>query len=340
MPLSPACTSIRVEVGTMKALVVAVLSLALLAVPATLTQAANSRYPAYHWPIKPFNQQHPIRGAFGDPRIVTAGQPFGLTGPDRPGGHSFHNGVDIAAATGTPVYPVVSGVVVRNKPGQIVVHTRDGRSFQYYHLTAAPSVRVGRTVVAGHTVLGWIRSTYQHVHLAEIDGSVIHNPLDPGHLEPYRDWTRPSAIALYTHVGPGAKLLENHAVGPGDELAVAAADPPVISAPGSWYGLPQTPALVEWRLFRGTVGTPWRIAVDFRHTQPPARYFWNVYGAGTYQNCPTFADHIYHGTRGRYLFRLHIHPDRLQPGPYRLAVRVTDTHGNRSTTRWPLVVTD
>ena len=25
---------------------------------------------AYSWPFKPFNQQHPIRGFFGDPRTV------------------------------------------------------------------------------------------------------------------------------------------------------------------------------------------------------------------------------------------------------------------------------
>src|ERR1700730_14677417 len=26
---------------------------------------------AYHWPIKPFDRQHPIRGDFGDPRTVS-----------------------------------------------------------------------------------------------------------------------------------------------------------------------------------------------------------------------------------------------------------------------------
>jgi hypothetical protein len=123
-------------------------------------------------------------------------------------------------------------------------------------------------------------------------------------------------------------------------LAVAAADPPTLEVPAPWDGLPQAPALVEWRLFRGQTGTPWRIAVDFRHTEPRQRLFWEIYGAGTYQNNPTFAGRIYHGTPGRYLVRLHIHPDRLQPGPYTLAVRVADTHGNRSTTRFPLVIVD
>ena len=325
----------------MKALIVAVLSLALLVIPATqVTASPTSSRLTYHWPIKPFNQQHPVRGAFGDPRIVSTDQPFGWTWANQSGGHSFHNGIDIVALPGTPVYPVVSGRVVRAKPGQIVVYTSDGRSFQYYHLSVGPAVRVGKTVVAERTVLGWIRPQYEHVHLAEIDGSVIHNPLDPGHLEPYNDRTKPVATALYLQDGRGASPLNGRSIGRGDHLAVDAADPQAVGVPGKWDGLPQAPALVEWRLFHGQTTTAWRIAVDFRHTQPPPRYFWEVYGAGTYPNSPSFADHIYHGTPGRYLFRLHIQPGRLRPGLYRIAARVTDTHGNRSTTRWPLVITD
>jgi hypothetical protein len=41
---------------------------------------------------------------------------------------------------------------------------------------------------------------------------------------------------------------------------------------------------------------------------------------------------------GRYLFRLHIQPNRLHPGLYQLAVRVADVRGNRSTAWWPLQI--
>lgn len=347
MPFASAHTSIWVEVGTMKSLVVAGLSLALLVVPATQVAAAadssshgsspHARF-AYHWPIKPFERQHPVRGAFGDPRIVSVEQPFGWTGPNQPGAHSFHNGIDIVAPPGTPVYPVVSGRVVRAKPDQIVVHTDDGRSFQYYHLSRAQAVRVGKTVLARHSVLGWIRVRFGHVHLAEIDGSVVHNPLDRGHLEPYRDWHKPVATDLYVNDGPVASPLDGRLIGRGDTLSVAAADPQAMPVPGPWSGLPQTPRLVEWRLFHGQRWTPWNVAVDFRHTEPTPRYFWDVYGVGTYQNSPAFANHIYLGMAGRYLFRLHIHSGRLGSGSYRIAVRVTDDRNNRSTTRWPLEI--
>src|SRR5438270_6458676 len=60
---------------------------------------------AYAWPIAPFDVQHPIRGAFDDPRSgITRG---GLTES------SFHFGVDIVAPDGTPVYAVASGTVFR-----------------------------------------------------------------------------------------------------------------------------------------------------------------------------------------------------------------------------------
>lgn len=330
----------------MKTLVVVGLSLAFLLVPATRLAAAadssshsaSSRTSlAYHWPIKPFKSPNPIRGTFGDPRIVSDGEPFGWTGPSESAGHSFHNGIDIVAAPGTPVYPVVSGRVAQAKPGEIVVNTYDGRAFQYYHLTKAGAVKLGRRVVADRTVLGWIRSTYQHVHLAEIDSHVVHNPLAPGHLEPYLDPTRPVATELYVDDGPVPSPVAGRSIGPGDVVAVAADDPPSMALPGEWSGSAQVPALVEWRLFHGGTRTPWKVAVDFRRTLPPVRDFWEVYGSGTYQNSPTF-DHIYHGMAGRYLFRLHIHPNQLRPGSYQLAVRVTDIRGHRSTAWWPLEI--
>lgn len=291
---------------------------------------------SYHWPVKPFDRQHPIRGAFGDPRIVSRSLHFGWTGPTQTAAYSFHNGVDIVAAPGTPVYPVVSGRVKRANKGEIVVLTADARSFQYYHLTKARAVRQGSCVIAYRTVLGWIRTSYGHVHLAEIDHHVVHNPLDRGHLVPYRDWTRPVATDLYVDYGSPPSKLGGRPLGPGGLLSVNVADSPSIPVVGPWYDLPQVPALVEWRLFHGTTRTAWHVAVDFRRTEPLPRLFWDVYGAGTYENCPTFDQHSYPGLPGRYLIRIHLHPNLLDAGSYRLAVRVSDIRGNRSSRWWPL----
>jgi murein DD-endopeptidase MepM/ murein hydrolase activator NlpD len=315
---------------------------AVLAVPAAGMAAtpgvAHTQFGplSYHWPVKPFDRQHPIRGGFGDPRTVSPDEPFGLTGPNESGSYSFHNGVDIVAPTGTPVYPVVSGRVARALPDEIVIDTYDGRAFQYYHLSKARNIQRGAKVVVDRTVLGWIRNRFGHVHLSELDGHVIHNPLDYGHLEPYDDSTRPVATEVYLDNGQPTSVA-GRAIHPRDPLAVAAYDPPAMDVPGEWSGLPQAPALVEWRLFHAGAYTPWQVVVDFRSTEPPAREFWSVYAPGSYQNHPTF-DHRLFDNPGRYLFRINLTGD-LQPGLYRLQVQVADVRRNHSTTTWALQIT-
>jgi hypothetical protein len=274
---------------------------------------------------------HPVRGAFGDPRGVHTLQPFGWTGPNRVGSDSFHSGIDVFATPGTPVYPVVSGRVVIRGQNLIVVRTADGRSFQYDHLARA--VHRGQFVVAERTVLGWIQTRFGHVHLTEVDGHVGHNPLDPGHLEPYHDKTTPTATGLYVEDGPLPSELAGRSVGPNARLVVAVADPQPLPTPGPWLGLPQVPALVEWRL-DGRTHTSWRIAADFRKTAPPPRDFWQVYGPGTYQNSPVFDHRLFLGTPGRYLIRLHFRS--VRPGLYRVDVRVADVCENQSIASWPL----
>src|SRR5581483_10320870 len=107
---------------------------------------------------------------------------------------TFHNGVDICAPTGTAVYPVASGTVRVLSGDAVSVSTGSGRTFQYFHIE--PRVRSGTPVVAYRTILGTVRPEYQHVHLSEIDAYRVHNPAQPGHLEPYRDGTVPVVSEL------------------------------------------------------------------------------------------------------------------------------------------------
>src|SRR5438445_12206279 len=95
--------------------------------------AAPTAASAYPWPIKPFNEQHPIRANFGDPRTVFLNTMLtdGLQGP---GTFLFHNGIDIAAPGGTPVYPVISGKVRYIDESALSVKTKRRRVFQSFHL--------------------------------------------------------------------------------------------------------------------------------------------------------------------------------------------------------------
>ncbi len=314
----------------------------LLAAVAMLLLLAGSAEPGaarpsltYHWPVKPFDRQHPVRGAFGDPRTLVNDLPFGVTRPHDRGAYSFHSGIDIVAAPGTPVYPVADGRVVLAGLHGIVVDSSNSRQFFYWHLRN--NVTIGQQVVADQTVLGWIRRPFDHVHFGEVDGHHPQNPLTRGHLEPYVDHTTPYVTGLYVDNGRSLKLMNGGVLGPDTTLAVAAVDAPAMPVPGSFAGLPQTPALVEWRLRAGREWKRWHIAADFRHTEPVSTDFWKIYAAGTYQNSPVFERRLYTGIAGQYLFRVNLDPKRLPPGRYQLEVRVADVRGNQSTAMWPLV---
>jgi hypothetical protein len=283
----------------------------------------------YHWPIKPFDQQHPIRGNFGDPRTISTSA-LGDDNQTSTGSFAFHNGVDISAATGTPVYPVVSGTAKIGSADEVTVVTDDFRAFQYFHIT--PAVRPGQHVIVDRTILGTVQPQWLHVHLSEIDGFHIHNPLDPGHLEPYQDHTIPQVAQLrFTNQG---NTLDPGKLHGKVTIAAQATDLPTIPVPGAWLGFPVTPALVAWTLTnaQGKPIIPETIASDFRHTEPPNRGFWNVYAAGTYQNFPVFDHHYYLGQPGQYLFNLTKKPlntQKLPNGTYHITVNVSDTCANR-----------
>lgn len=286
----------------------------------------------YHWPIKPFDRQHPIRGNFGDPRTISAAT-FGEDGPGSIGLFSFHNGVDISASTGTPVYPVVSGTVKKGRGDTVIVVTRDSRIFQYIHIR--PNVHAGQHVVAYKTILGTVRPVWHHVHLTEIDGLRVHNPVDPGHLEPYEDHTVPRVDDLIITAANGVPLDPTSLHGKISIVADAEDQPALKVFPNVWSGFPVTPALVSWRIVAtGDVTVvPERVAADFRHSEQPRRDFWRIYDGGTYQNFPQFDHYYYYRHPGLYLFRLTKKPldtRQLPNGTYGITVDVADVCGNRS----------
>src|SRR5262249_14168594 len=294
----------------------------------------------YHYPIQPFDQQHPIRGFFGDPRTLTT-EEFAQDSSTSPGSFGFHNGFDITAAAGTPVFPVVSGVVSAHLySDEVTVQTRDGRRFQYYHLR--PSVRLGERVIVDRTLLGHVLPVWLHVHLTEIDVFRPHNPVDPGHLEPYHDHTAPFVQSVLFRT-PDGRVVNPLSLHGRVDIAADAADTPPVPVPGFWFGFPVTPAVVAWRLVRpdGKVVVPRHVVVDFRRTEPDNRDFWQVYASGTYQNFPVFGHHYYWRIPGRYLFRLTRQPldtKLIRNGRYLLTVDLADVCGNRGSLTEQIVV--
>ncbi len=262
---------------------------------------------SYSWPLEPFDQPHPVRAYFNDPRI---------SGRSR----AFHFGIDISAPNGTPVYAVEAGEVHLEDPRAISVATGDV-DFGYWHVV--PVVQHHQQV-AKHALLGHVDAPWLHVHFAERREGTYRNPLRAGALTPWHDDTRPT-VTRVTLSRDGTELPLTAVHGAVDVIAEAHDTPP-IEVPPPWRDLPVTPALLRWRLLRGTeVVRPWHMPVDFRATLQPKSAYGRVYAPGTRQNR---AD-----TPGLYRFYLARtwSTSLLPDGNYKLQVQATDLAGNTGT---------
>jgi hypothetical protein len=298
---------------------------ALFAVALVATASAS----AYPWPIKPFHQQHPIRANFGDPRTRFWNTMLtdGLQGP---GLFQFHNGVDIAAPEGTPVYPILSGTAGLIDGAAVLVRS-PGHKFQYFHII--PTVHNGQHVVAQRTVLGHVIHAANHVHLTEIRGRRVWNPLARGGLAPYVDRTTPQIDAIFARPVTSLVPIESNTVCGKVSLVAAAHDTPPLAVPGTFAGYPVSPAYVTWSLtmLEGLTYIPTIPAADFRTTLPLVRNFWNVYARGSYQNAPRFSNQQFQ-MPGRFIYNLAQTFDTgsYPNGTYEVRVHVSDMRGNWS----------
>jgi hypothetical protein len=307
------------------------LLLALLAAGLVLPASAA----AYPWPVKPFNKQHPIRANFGDPRTVFQLALF-QNGIEGPGTFQFHNGIDIAAPDGTDVYPVMSGTAVLLDAESLAVKTDENRIFQYFHII--PLVHDGEHVIAQKTVLGYIRRGAGHVHLTEIRGFRVWNPLARGGLAPYRDRTKPTVAEVDFRRLNTLQELDPLGICGQVSLVADVFDTPQMKISGSFAGFPIAPAFVRSTMRRvgsGKVISYRNVAADFRTTLPTEPDFWKIYARGTYQNAPRFGPRQYNLMPGRFLYNLTpldgLDTQTLPNGVYQITVQATDMRGNTRT---------
>jgi hypothetical protein len=287
----------------------------------------------FQWPVKPFDRPHQIRGAFGDPRTVFRGPPTSATLYAGTGSFSFHEGVDITAPDGTPVYPVATGTVTRVTKEWAGVDCGNGRSFEYWHINAR--VKVGQRVIAGKTILGAIKHGESHVHMTELDHGRPVNPVAPGRLSPYKDTTVPriSSLALRNTERGSAEMPQFVR---GSVFLVADAfdtaesiDTPGLRTPGIYRNWPVSPARVTWRVERwnGQVAVRTHLARDVRESIPSNRRFWQTFARGTYQGQSVFGPHYSYLQPGHYVFNLAggvFDTRTLRDGVYDLVVTAAD----------------
>jgi peptidase M23-like protein len=308
------------------------LSFLLAVCGASLVASGNAW--AYPWPVKPFNKQHAVRANFGDPRTVFQ-LPLFQDGIDGPGDFNFHNGIDISAPDGTPVYPVLSGTVKKIEALEVSVDTPENRTFQYVHIV--PIVHVGQQVVAKRTVVGYVARTYGHVHLTELRGTQVWNPLAKGGIAPYRDTIKPTISSITLR--PWHELQDIDPLGVCGTVSLVSEifDTPQLKVRGAFAGFPVSPALVTWALRRAVTGkviVQTTTVADFRGTLPLPPEFWHVYARGTYQNAPRFGPRQFSLMPGRFIYELTpqgLDTRKLTNGVYQIIVRASDIRGNART---------
>jgi Peptidase family M23 len=280
-------------------------SVALLAVVAALCAPAQAG--AYSWPLKPFDQPHPIRGAFGDPR-------FHL---DAEGALSaFHFGVDIAAPDGTRVYAVEPGYV-HARASSVAIENRTGRVFGYWHIV--PAVHTGQHVKR-HQLVGRVARGWGHLHFAESFHGDYKNPLRKGALTPFLDRSVPviESVGLLSPSGGGVNA--EHVVGAID-IAASIYEVPPVPDPPPWQVARLTPATIWWTLSgpNGVLLSP--LVVDFGLGLPlNGLYNW-LYATGSYQNKAN--------RPGHYVFWLAhgLNTADLPDGRYALTISAENTRG-------------
>jgi hypothetical protein len=280
---------------------------ALAAVFAALASAGPAY--SYGWPVKPFHQQHPVRGLFGDPRIGEGGK------------RQFHFGVDVSAPNGTPVYATISGRISLLHSDVVEITGAAGVEFSYWHVI--PTVRPGSYAVAYRTMIGRIEKPWAHVHFSEAHYGRYVNPLRAGAMGPYADHQAPVVRAIQAE-SAGAPVPLGAATQTIDLVAEAYDRPPLL-VPAPWSNLPVMPALVRSRIVgpQGPV-TKWQVAVDFRETIPTAGFFGSVFAKWTRQN------HAHRPGRYRIYLMRGLRTERLQDGTYRVEVIASDIRGNSS----------
>jgi hypothetical protein len=277
---------------------------------------------SYGWPVKPFFQQHAVRGVLGDPRI----------GPDAEGRmrYTLHLGVDVVAMDGTPVYATITGRVSIHPlhPDTVMVSDGKGRVFEYWHVL--PTMTAGQAT-AYVTVIGHVARPWAHVNFSERVGSRYVNPLRPGGMGPYEDVESPLiGDVRFERGGRAAGRVLHGAV----DVVASAYDLSALPVPAPWNDIRLTPAVVRWRVLRADTATRegWLVAFDTRYALPTAS-FSSVYATGTRQN-RTYRPGWY-----RFYLAHGWDTDVLADGSYQLEVSALDIRGNEATATVSFVVT-
>lgn len=287
------------------------------------------------WPIKPFDEPHPIRGTFGEPRGIFGAGYDNATGPryarlmaaldpvTTPGTRTLHPGIDIMGEANQAVYAVQDGVARTGGSGQDTwVEVGD---YRYVHIR--PTVADGARVEAHATKIGEILPGDEHVHLTRTWRGRPVNPLAFGAFVGWQDTAPPVLGRLRVFDADGTESSQHRLKGR-VAIFVRARDPQ--SQGGQQSGI----YLLSYRLLNRdgvTVAGPHTV-FELRH-EPGRTDRQRLYTSGSTR----------HDALPNFFYRVTLRePDglldsaRVRPGRYTLEITAADVAGNVTTRAYPL----
>ena len=288
---------------------------------------------AYPWPLRPFNQAHPIRANFGDPRTWCSstsrlsasrgtqsvqlsrmgsyrrtGRDAGLSGSGR---HLLH-------------YLTPTWIAVR----------AFGAEYRYIHIH--PIVFEGQRVYKSRTVLGYVEPWAGHLHFSELHGRAV-NPLQRGHLTPYTDRTRPTVTEPSCPEPDGQSVERPFRICGRVRSPRSRRTRRRCRSPATGPASPVAPAIVSWTLREHNGSKPSCPARRRELSPGPAAEF-DVLGcllraARSQNSARAAATRLALRLQGRFLFVLSPNFDASQTHEWHYALTVTaqDARGNQDT---------
>ena len=226
--------------------------------------------PSYGWPIKPFNQPHPVRANLNDPRNGNGDA------------KSFHFGIDISAPNRTPVYAVEAGQAFVTRGRLAVAVKGAARTFGYWHIV--PAVRDKQSIRL-HQLIGYTTTKDGgglHVHLAERRGDEYLNPLRPGGLGPYTDRTPPTVLSV--EFRRNGHEVDAHALSGRVDIVAEVVDTASMRVPAPWWDLPVSAARIQWGISNASRSVVSRRTVVDSDRMLPGKLYDAIFAPGTKQN--------------------------------------------------------
>lgn len=291
------------------------------------------------WPLKPFNRAHQLRATFGEPRSVRMDR-LGLKGYDWhaylytlnqvgvPGPRSIHDGIDIVARQGTPVYSLENGRAILGGNGKYARWVRVG-NYRYDHITQL--VKPGQKVVAFKTVIGRIATPDHHLHLTRSYKGRSINQLSHGGFVGFKDTAPPRLKEVSAYAPDGSLLDMNNLRG---KVAMTIHMDDLLSQGGAGVGVYSYGYRIE-----AEGGGVVYSATNYRAGEIlPAAAADVLYTPATNRN-DFDHDFWYRLTLRSPSGDGFLDTDALAPGRYKITVIAKDASGNASSASYPFGVT-